>query len=140
VIVGTAPWAARLKAWKKGGSFSATGFDAFTSGSRSSRVALRLTKVVFAWRMKSGKRTRASFSAEDWLAIAPIIKFALWMSSEMSFDRSASAPERWEVSTIRRCRVGVSLVSSPKTWREVERNGFRYLKPVFACFDTPAPS
>ncbi len=90
-------------------------------------MARRLTKVVFDWRMKSGRRTSACSSAFDCSASAPIIRLALWIKSEMSPERWARAPDRCELSTIRRSRVGVSLVSSPNTWREVDRNGFRYL-------------
>ena len=124
-IVGTASWAAARKSLKNGPSRSATGFEASTRGSRSSSVARRLTKVVFAWRMKSGSREIASFSAVDWLPIAPIIRSTSWIRSDMSGARAASAPERCEVSTINDSKACWSTVSSSNSRREVERKGFR---------------
>ncbi len=55
-------------------------------------MARRLTKVVFDWRMKSGRRTSACSSALDCSAIAPIIRLALWIKSEMSSERCGQGP------------------------------------------------
>ena len=70
--VGRASRASGRSSRKYGRSFLATGLDSSTSGARSSRVARRLTKVVLARRMKSGRRWIASASALCWAPIAPV--------------------------------------------------------------------
>ena len=71
------------------------------------------------------------------LASAPIILSRLEVSCVRSGARSASAPERCDVSTRSRSKAGVSRVSSSKTRLEVERKGLAYLNPVFAWGATP---
>ncbi len=70
--------------------------------------------------------------------IAFIIRFRFPTRAEMSGARWASAPESCDESTIRFSNAAWSELSSPKTRREVERNGFRYLRPRLACGPTPA--
>ena len=58
--MGTASAAAWRRMARNGRSSRAAGFEALTSGSRSSRAARRLTNVVLARRRKSGSREIAS--------------------------------------------------------------------------------
>jgi hypothetical protein len=84
-----------------------------------------LTAVVLNWRMKSGNRPIASASSDSRRPIAPIIPFRFPTSASRSGLRSARAPVSEAESTISDSSAGWSEFSSPKTLREVERNGFR---------------
>ena len=126
-MVGTASADACAQLARNGPSLRATGFEASTSGSRSSSAARRLTNVVFASRMKSGSfaidsRERCSLRSP----IAFIIRSRFPTRAEMSGARSASAPERLRGVDDQVLERRWSTLSSPNTRREVERNGFRY--------------
>ena len=103
----------------------ATGFDAFTSGSTSSSAARRLTKVVLAWRMKSGKREIASSSASRWLPSARKVALALPTNAASSLRFSASALTSVELSWRKRDSSGESRLSSPNSRLEVDSAGLR---------------
>ena len=84
-IVGTASAAAARSVPRNGAQLGApTGFEALTSGSRSSSAARRLTKVVFDSRRKSGSSEIASASRSLRSPIAFIIWFRFATRAEMS--------------------------------------------------------
>ena len=83
--------AASARAWSRNGpSLRATGFEASTSGSRSSSAARRLTKVVLARRMNGGSRPIDSASATFWSPSARVVVFRLPISAARSSRRSAT--------------------------------------------------
>ena len=118
------------RSWVKNGrSRLATGLEASTSGSTSSSAARRLTEVVLKFRRKSGRSPTALASESDSEEIAPIITSRLPTRALRSSRRAARVPESSEPSTIRFSSAVWSRVSSAKVCREVDRKGFRYLKP-----------
>ena len=119
--------------WSRNGlSFTATGFDALTSGSTSLSVERRFTNVVFERRMKAGRRVSASESAAFCWPIAPSVEFRLTISCERSSRRLASAVTSRALSWTKLSSRGVSALSSLKRRREVDSAGFRYWNPTFS--------
>jgi hypothetical protein len=72
----------------------ATGFDASTSGVRSSSARRRLTNVVFANRMNGGSCVIDWASAVRWLASASVVVARLWISPLRSACRWAMSETR----------------------------------------------
>ena len=120
--------ASRASGWtwsRNGFSFFATGFDAFTSGSTWSSVLRTFTKVVLAWRMKSGRRPMASASEAFWAPIACVVALRLATSAERSSRFWATAVTRCALSPRKCSSTGVSRFSSLNRRLEVDSAGFR---------------
>ena len=142
--VGSASAAKARACERKGCRRFATGFEASTSGSTSSRVERRSTNVVLARRMNGGRRPIDSASASFWLPSARVVSLRFPIRPARSSRRSARAVTIRELSTRKRSSTGVSLVSSLKRRLEVDSAGFRYWKPTLAslapCRATDPPS
>ena len=114
--------------------FLVAGFDAATSGSRSSRVARRFTNVVLALRSEAGSRrsdwSRATFSSP----IAAAVWSALPTSCERSSRRAAIAVTVRAVSVTKRWKVTLSAMISRTRREEVDSVGLKYLRARFACW------
>ena len=116
---------------------TATGFDAFTSGSTASSVERRFTKVVLAWRMKSGSCPIASASAAFCTAIAWKVELALPISAARSFLRSATSVTRLALSWRKRVSSGVSRLSSLNRRLDVDSAGLRKWYAKRCCWVLP---
>ncbi len=112
---------------RNGARFLVAGYDAWTSGSRSSRVARRLTCVVLSWRSVSGKAASERSRSSLRLAMAPRVVLAVTISDERSCWRSARAPNVCEPETRNRESAAESLESSVNSCVEVLRAGLRNL-------------
>ena len=116
----------------------ATGFEASTSGSRSSSAARRLTKVVFG--VAHEVRELRDRLGEALLAVADRVHHPVRGSRPGPRCRGRARPARRRAARCRRSGSRTrrwSELSSPNTRREVERNGFRYWRPRLACGPTP---
>ena len=95
--------------------------------------------MVLALRMKSGSFEIASASASFWLPIAFIITFEV---SDQGRDVGGALGEgAGELRGVDDQALEGALVVGElarRGPREVERNGFGYLKPLLACSATPS--
>ena len=104
------------------------GFASLTSGVRSSSVARRLTKVVFAWRRVGGNATSArSSDASSRSRSPPAPGWRSGSGPRGRFARSATAPSAFEPVTMNCVKVRWSRVISSRSWRPVERRGLEVL-------------
>ena len=125
-IVGIALWTSGRSSRRNGASSLVAGFDASTSGSRSSSVARRLTNVVLARRSVVGSSPSACSSAASWEAIAAAVVFVFPTSEARSSRFSAIAVTARDELTMKSVSVPSSCVSWLTSCREVERNGLKY--------------
>ena len=84
-VNGMSFWTTGRSSARNGARFLVAGFAVSTSGSRSSRAARRLTKVVFDWRRTGGSRRSVWSRATFWLAIALKAVLALEIALESCF-------------------------------------------------------